>query len=358
MNINYYNPYVRYELYHHGIFGMRWGKRNGPPYPLAASAHSASEKKAGWRKSLDSAKSEYKERKRSYKAASKEYRKAKKEYKVAKQDLKYAKDDRKVAKAGYKESKAGVKEARMDARGGSLGVKEAKQARKDSKYEFDRAKFNEGKMRDTLKTKMSDLKTAKDKLKAEKILLREGKKLLRDAQDEAKIGKMYERNIAKGEGQFNPENAKRDAWSDVNRMIGGSLLTKTPDGQNLNSARDKDFMKRMPYAYADSLATSSLKRDGGSRASEAYAKEYSKQYDAAIDKIRKGYKLSAEGKRNLSIAEAKKPSFRTENGDASESRLASRVKQMQSSGKTYAQIADALNISEGSVGRLLNGKYR
>lgn len=55
MNINIYNPYVRkeLELYHHGIFGQRWGKKNGPPYPLGASDHSASEKKAGWRKSLD-----------------------------------------------------------------------------------------------------------------------------------------------------------------------------------------------------------------------------------------------------------------------------------------------------------------
>lgn len=55
MNINIYNPYVRqeFELYHHGVAGQKWGKRNGPPYPLAASAHSASEKKAGWRKSLN-----------------------------------------------------------------------------------------------------------------------------------------------------------------------------------------------------------------------------------------------------------------------------------------------------------------
>ena len=42
------------EMYHHGIKGQKWGVQNGPPYPLGASDHSAGEKKAGWRKSLDS----------------------------------------------------------------------------------------------------------------------------------------------------------------------------------------------------------------------------------------------------------------------------------------------------------------
>lgn len=48
MNINIYNPYVRreMELYHHGIEGQKWGKRNGPPYPLAPGDHSAAEKRA------------------------------------------------------------------------------------------------------------------------------------------------------------------------------------------------------------------------------------------------------------------------------------------------------------------------
>lgn len=43
-----YNDY----LSHHGILGQKWGKKNGPPYPLGASDHSASERKAGWRRSL------------------------------------------------------------------------------------------------------------------------------------------------------------------------------------------------------------------------------------------------------------------------------------------------------------------
>lgn len=46
----YYN--AEDYISHHGILGQKWGKRNGPPYPLGQEAHSASEKKAGWKKSL------------------------------------------------------------------------------------------------------------------------------------------------------------------------------------------------------------------------------------------------------------------------------------------------------------------
>lgn len=47
------NDFESNYLMHHGILGQKWGRRNGPPYPLDASGHSASEKKAGWRQSLD-----------------------------------------------------------------------------------------------------------------------------------------------------------------------------------------------------------------------------------------------------------------------------------------------------------------
>lgn len=44
----------RNYLMHHGVKGQKWGVQNGPPYPLDAGNHSASEKKAGWRDSLKS----------------------------------------------------------------------------------------------------------------------------------------------------------------------------------------------------------------------------------------------------------------------------------------------------------------
>lgn len=39
------NSYWDY-LEHHGIFGQKWGHRNGPPYPIEPNNHSAAEKKA------------------------------------------------------------------------------------------------------------------------------------------------------------------------------------------------------------------------------------------------------------------------------------------------------------------------
>lgn len=51
---NDFRNYVQNDqLEHHGILGQKWGRRQGPPYPLDAGDHSAAEKKAGWRKSLD-----------------------------------------------------------------------------------------------------------------------------------------------------------------------------------------------------------------------------------------------------------------------------------------------------------------
>lgn len=41
------------ELSHHGIKGQRWGKKNGPPYPLDYDSHSSAEKKQNSKLTID-----------------------------------------------------------------------------------------------------------------------------------------------------------------------------------------------------------------------------------------------------------------------------------------------------------------
>lgn len=39
-----YSQFQSNELYHHGILGMHWGEKNGPPYPLSAEVNKAVKK--------------------------------------------------------------------------------------------------------------------------------------------------------------------------------------------------------------------------------------------------------------------------------------------------------------------------
>lgn len=70
--MTYYKIARSSYLAHHGILGQKWGKRNGPPYPLGVSDHSNSEKKAGWRKSLDRNKKTKSDKKSSFKLTDKQ----------------------------------------------------------------------------------------------------------------------------------------------------------------------------------------------------------------------------------------------------------------------------------------------
>ena len=126
------------ELYHHGIMGMHWGKRNGPPYPLGASDHSASEKKAGWRKSLDSdgrvaaAKKAKKDAKKNVKKTA-----AKARHETNKYQSHLSKNvspSKKVRKSAEKQRQKAF-DSRVDAAVARNDYKKAKQEYKDAKKE-------------------------------------------------------------------------------------------------------------------------------------------------------------------------------------------------------------------------------
>ena len=94
------NDFESNYLEHHGILGQKHGVQNGPPYPLDADKHSASEKKAGWRKSLAGAIKDHKRKKQRKKALEKAQavRKAKAEEKK-KQD-EFAKKKEEILRSG------------------------------------------------------------------------------------------------------------------------------------------------------------------------------------------------------------------------------------------------------------------
>ena len=51
MDLLYNKPSPLDFLAHEGVQGMKWGQRNGPPYPLSRKQASAAEKKAGFKQS-------------------------------------------------------------------------------------------------------------------------------------------------------------------------------------------------------------------------------------------------------------------------------------------------------------------
>lgn len=144
-------------LKHHGILGQKWGRKMGPPYPLDAGDHSATEKKEGYKKSLGGGRNES-----MYDRHEKKQQRIEKKY------------DKKIAKNEKSRSEI------MSAREKNRGKIEKKYDKKISSYQKDIDSFDQ--IKDGVKDKkgrdiltkqdvndiVSGLKAKQDALKAKK----------------------------------------------------------------------------------------------------------------------------------------------------------------------------------------------
>lgn len=203
----YGNNDWRDYLAHHGILGQKWGKRNGPPYPLDGSDHSASEKKAGWRKSLGGGESSSVRKKRRY--ITKETKRASKRY-----DKEIRKSDKEVTRAGKKYEKAAAK--------GSGSVNKKRELYEDAKRDNEFTKRLKDKELDRI-SKM----TSKDIAEEKKLVKKNQAERRRNVQKEGFIGGAIDNKIS---GKKKDEVKSKNRVSDSERNQLKEDIAKKPIG--------------------------------------------------------------------------------------------------------------------------------
>ncbi len=375
-------------LVHHGILGQKWGKQNGPPYPLGTSDHSAAEKKAGWKKSLDPKKQ-------------------------AKQNVKNAKDEVYFAKRALGEARAETKGNQL-----VIGMTKRRLQKLESKAKTDKVNKRIAEERAILKDYEKELKRSEAQVKRSEAYKKvadmeyskavkyldivKGKKLAESIYDESTLSTV-KKEIAKRIPDWttrdyqlklqrkSPEvqaaaNAYDDAldrdWEKYRKQhkhFDGdgsefeSLMLKDKNSET-SKAREKYIDALSKYGVSDKEAKSRIERDfkasshpdrrkaetpRGRQLEEAADRAENKYQDAVDNAMYKyGKRDTPEVKKaRAAYDEAKFNWIDYRDSDKSSkdvSKMASRASSMKSSGKTYAEIAKALGIPVSSVGYYLN----
>ena len=302
-------------LSHHGILGQKWGKQNGPPYPLGASDHSAAEKKAGWKKSLDNDGSTVSKRQ------------LKKDIKAKKEDVDYAQRSLNQANAQLKADRLSVamtkrKLKKLEAKGKTdesknKRIAEERQILEDFKKYAQKSKINVEKAEAIKVAAIMDLTEAQLKL------------------DLAKAKKVID-----GYTREQIDSEKKRLGNDVYGSKANKYVDKYPDVRKAKiefDMRSDQVAKELQKKYPPNSEKS---RRAGMDDPDTFWNEMKK--DKELQRLEKEYHDTLR-KHNVSDRQAVKSL-----------KLASRASSMRSSGMSYAEIAKKLGIPESSVGYYLN----
>lgn len=303
-----------YHLAHHGILGQKCGKQNGPPYPLSSSAHSSSEKKAGWKKSLDNDGSTVNKRQ------------LKKDIKAKKEDVDYAQLSLNRAEAELKGDRLFVsmskrKLKKLEAKGktdkNNKRIAEERQLLEDFKKYAQKSKINVEKAEAIKVAAIMDLTEAQLKL------------------DVAKAKKVID-----GYTREQIDAEKKRLGNDVYGSKANKYVDKYPDVRKAKiefDMRSDQVAKELQKKYPPNSEKS---RRAGMDDPDTFWNEMKK--DKELQRLEKEYHDSLR-KHNVSDRQAVKSL-----------KLSSRASSMRSSGMSYAEIAKKLGIPESSVGYYLN----
>lgn len=366
------------SIAHHGILGMKWGRLNGPPYPLGRGDHSANEKKAaskaGIKVGTDSGKGSIENIKKSGTTVSRSRTTSKSETMGSANRQETAQKSKPVDKNELKKRQ----EAAQKARDTKAAKKEHEEYRQEALWSGDPKRIKEV-------MKESSYQEIKDALDRVDIYAKVNAKIPPEPSTMDKIDKIVSNantinnwvttgtniwnNFAKIHnavsqddsdlpiiGQDNSKNRTADqkAAAKIDKQERALVKNAIKSGDPQKIQRVLSKMNATELNDANTMLKNKEALNMTIKDQSPETKKAREQLNKIImngDNTALLDTLSSYASDQLTQAQNRSNTI----NNLQKSVMVQRARSMQSSGKTYEEIAEALNIPKGSVGNLLFG---